>query len=309
MSIVVTTPTGRVGSRVVRVLLQAGVRPRVLVRDPARLDPATRGLVDVRTGDMTDTAFVREATAGARTVFWVDPTQPTGPDPNAASERTAAGLVDAARAGDVARVVLLSSIGAELRGGAGHIDALGRIEECLDATGADTLHLRCAYFFSNLLFSLDDLARGVLPTQFHPERPMAWVDPRDIGDVAAARLLAGEWKGRVVQAVHGPEDLSFLQVAEILTGVLGRPVRAEAVSDADVRAALGSAGLPPGAVEAVAGMAAGTRDFTPEQPRDVLTTTPTTLAAWAYAHLRPRVSEAMRAAAARGGDGAAGAAA
>ncbi len=31
-------------------------------------------------------------------------------------------------------------------------------------------------------------------------------------------------------------------------------------------------------------MTAGTRDLTPEQPRDVLTTTPTTLAAWAYAH-------------------------
>jgi hypothetical protein len=60
MAIVVTTPTGHVGSRVVRLLLQAGVRPRVLVRDPARLDAA----------------FVREATAGARTVFWVDPTPP-----------------------------------------------------------------------------------------------------------------------------------------------------------------------------------------------------------------------------------------
>ncbi|WP_234380041.1 hypothetical protein [Streptomyces sp. CMB-StM0423] len=63
------------------------------------------------------------------------------------------------------------------------------------------------------------------------------------------------------------------------------------------------------AVEAAGGMAAGTRDLTPEQPRDVLTTTPTTLAARAYAHLRPPLSEAPRAAAARGGDGAAGAAA
>lgn len=291
MSIVVTTPTGHVGSRVVRLLLQAGVRPRVLVRDPARLDAAVRGLVDVRQGDMTDTAFVREATAGARTVFWVDPTPHTDPDPNAASERTAAGLVAAARAGDVERVVLLSSVGAELRGGAGHIDALGRIEESLDATGADTLHLRSGYFFSNLHMSLDDLARGVLTTQFRPERPMAWVDPRDVGDVVAARLLADDWRGRVVQGVHGPEDLSFVRVAEILTGALGWPVRVEAVGDDDVRAALGSAGLPPGAVEAVAGMAAGTRDMTPEQPRDVLTTTPTTLAAWAYAHLRPLLSE------------------
>ena len=31
-------------------------------------------------------------------------------------------------------------------------------------------------------------------------------------------------------------------------------------------------------------MTAGTRDRTPEQRRDVLTTTPTTLAAWRFAH-------------------------
>jgi hypothetical protein len=37
----------------------------------------------------------------------------------------------------------------------------------------------------------------------------------------------------------------------------------------------------------VIGMTAGLRDdFTPEQPRSVLTTTPTSPAAWAYAHLR-----------------------
>jgi uncharacterized protein YbjT (DUF2867 family) len=151
MTIAVTTPTGHVGSRVVRLLLQAGVRPRILVRDPTRLDDVTRDRVDVRVGDLTDAAYVRGAVAGARTVFWVDPTPHTAEDPIGTSERTAASLTDAARAGDVARVVLLSSIGAEQRHGVGHIDGLARIEEQLDATGADVLHLRCGLFFTNLL--------------------------------------------------------------------------------------------------------------------------------------------------------------
>ncbi|WP_245623213.1 hypothetical protein [Spirillospora albida] len=34
-------------------------------------------------------------------------------------------------------------------------------------------------------------------------------------------------------------------------------------------------------------MTAGTRDLVPEQPRDLITTTPTTLAGWAYTTLRP----------------------
>lgn len=105
--------------------------------------------------------------------------------------------------------------------------------------------------------------------------------------VAAARLLSDAWSARVVQAVHGPEDLSFTRVAEILTDVFGHPVRVQPVTDDDVRAALRQAGMAPGAVEGIVGMAAGSRGLVPEQPRDVLTTTPTTLAGWAYAHLRP----------------------
>ncbi|MCM2423825.1 NAD(P)H-binding protein [Streptomyces sp. RKAG293] len=287
MSIVVTTPTGHVGSRVVRLLLQAGVRPRVLVRDPARLDEETRARVDVRQGDLTDAGFVREAVAGARSVLWVDPTPPAVEDPIEASLRTAAPLVEAARVGDVGRVVLLSSIGAEKRHGVGHIDALAGIEEQLDTTGADVLHLRCAYFFTNLLLDLEGLSKGVLTTTFDPDHPMPWVDPRDIGDVIAARLLADTWQGRVVQAVHGPEDLSFHQVAQILTEALGQPVHVNAVTDDAARDAMRAAGLPPSAVESIVGMASGSRDLVPEQPRDVLTTTPTQLSGWAHSQLRP----------------------
>ncbi|MFI5977514.1 NAD(P)H-binding protein [Streptomyces sp. NPDC051452] len=287
MTIVVTTPTGHVGSRVVRVLIQAGVRPRVLVRDPARLDAQTSDRVEVRVGDLTDAGFVRDATAGARTVFWVDPTPHTAEEPVETSRRTAVPLAAAARDGEVARIVFLSSVGAERRHGVGHIDGLARVEELFDASGADVLHLRCGYFFTNLLLGLDDLRRGVLTTTAGPDQPLAWVDPRDIGEVAAARLLNDGWSGRRVQAVHGPEDLTFRQVAAVLTEVLERPVRLRTVGDDDLRATLGSAGLPAKAVEGIVGMMAGTRDLVPEQSREVTTTTPTPLSAWAYACLRP----------------------
>ncbi|MFL1375948.1 NmrA family NAD(P)-binding protein [Nocardiopsis protaetiae] len=287
MTIVVTTPTGHVGSRVVRLLIQAGVRPTVLVRDTERLGEETRRRVGVRQGDLTDGAFVRAAVAGARTVLWVDPTPHTSPEPVEASLRTAEALARAAEAGEVDRIVLLSSVGAEKRGGAGHIDGLARIEQRFEATGVDVLHLRSGYFFTNLLASADSLACGVLTTTTDPDRPLPWVDPRDIGDVAAARLLNDDWRGQGVQAVHGPEDLSYRQVAAILSEVLDRDIRVHHMSDDDLRAVLRSAGLRSGAVEGIVGMAAGTRDLVPEQPRDVVTTTPSPLAAWAYAHLRP----------------------
>ncbi|WP_037045448.1 NmrA family NAD(P)-binding protein [Pseudonocardia halophobica] len=285
--IVVTAPTGRVGSRVVHLLLQAGARPTLLVRDPSRLDPVVRAAADVRQGDLTDRAFVREAAAGAEAAFWLDVTPHTADDP--VKESAALGEVFAAAAREVGRNVFLSSGGAELRSGAGHIDGLGRIEELLDATGAAVTHLRCGYFCTNLLADVDGLRQGVLAAARDPEEPMAWVDPRDIGEVAAARLLARDWSGRVVQGVHGPEDLTYAQVAAVLAEVLGRPVTYHRLSDDDVRAALRAAGLGEGAVEGIVGMTAGTRGLRSDPPRTALTTTPTTLAEWAHRVLRPLV--------------------
>ena len=288
MTIAVTTPTGHVGSRVVRLLVQAGVRPLVLLRDPARLDPALRDLVDVAPGDLTDPAYVTAATRGVDALFWVAPESFTAADPPAEMTKLAAHGAAAITANGIARVVLISSVGAERRHGAGLIDALARHEEAFTATGSNVLVLRNGYYFTNLLAEVDGLRAGTLTTTMPADVPMPWVDPRDIGDIAAARLLAADWTGTEIQAVHGPADLTWAEVAATVGAATGRDVSVRVISDDDLRAALRGAGLTDAAVEGVVGMTAGLRDgFTPEQPRTVLTTTPTTLASWAYEHLRP----------------------
>jgi uncharacterized protein YbjT (DUF2867 family) len=52
--IVVTTPTGNIGSQVVKNLLAANEAVRVIVRDPAKLTPEVRGKVDVVQGSSDD---------------------------------------------------------------------------------------------------------------------------------------------------------------------------------------------------------------------------------------------------------------
>jgi uncharacterized protein YbjT (DUF2867 family) len=187
-------------------------------------------------------------------------------------------------------MVFQSSIGAEKRHGAGLIDGLAAVEERFDLLEAPVLTLRCGYFFTNLLMDADGLRAGVLGTWADPDEAQAWVDPRDIGEVVAARLLNPDWNGHEVQAVHGPEDLSWRQVAGILAEVTGRPFRVKVVGDDQARANLESSGVPPGAAAGAVDMTAGLRGFAPEQSRTVLTTTPTTLGAWAWEHVRPLVS-------------------
>ncbi|MBM2618229.1 NAD(P)H-binding protein [Actinoplanes sp. LDG1-06] len=290
MTIAVTTPTGHVGSRVVQLLVQAGERPRVLVRDPAKLPAELLPLVEVAQGDLLDAGFVSDALKGADALFWASPESFTSPDPLADMVTMGQNAASAVRGSGVPRVLQISSVGAELRGGAGLIDGLARNEEDLAATGTDLLTLRCGYYFTNLLGMLDPLREGVLTTTAPPSRRMPWVDPRDVGEVAAACLLAG-WSGSSVGAVHGPSDLTWTEVGEILTAALGRPVSIVQITDEQLREALTGAGLSEAAASGVAGMTSGIPgDFRPEQPRDVRTTTPSTLAGWAYANLRPALS-------------------
>ena len=289
MTIAVTAATGHVGSRVVQMLIQAGVRPTVLVRDPAKLPAEVRERVDVARGDLRDAAYVAGATEGADALLWIVPESFTAADPIAEMALIGANGAAAIAANGIGRTVLISSVGAERRHGAGLIDGLARNEELLAAAaaGGGVLTLRCGYYFTNLLASLDELRAGSLSTTMPADVPMPWVDPRDVGEVAAARLLAPGWSGPAVQAVHGPADLTWAEVAEIVGAALGRGVSLRVITDDDLRGGLREAGLTEGVIEGIVGMTAGLRDgFTPEQRRGFVSTTPTTLAAWAAENLR-----------------------
>ncbi|UYB38382.1 NAD(P)H-binding protein [Streptomyces sp. Je 1-4] len=292
MQIAVTTPTGNVGRHVVATLVRAGVRPRVLVRDPARLAPDVRDEVDAVPVDQYDADAVVAATEDVDALFWVDPVTGSA-DPLADHARATGSVVRAVTENRIGRVVFQSSVGAEKRQGAGEIDGLAHTETALDDLGVDVTHLRCGYFFTNLELQLDALRAGTLQVILPLDHPMAWVAPRDIAEVAATRLLSPTWSGRCVQAVHGPADLTWRQVGTILTAATGRRISVEQITDDAMRTQLHQVGMPDSLVEAMLGMSTGLREnFVPEQRRTVRTTTPTTLAAWAYDRLRHRIDEA-----------------
>jgi uncharacterized protein YbjT (DUF2867 family) len=288
MTIAVTTPTGHVGARVVQLLVQAGVRPIVLVRDPDKLDPGIRRHVEIEQGDLADAAFVADATKGIDALLCAIPESFTADDPLGDMIRIGDNLAAAVRANGVSWSVLLSSVGAEVKRGAGLIDGLARAEEALAGTGANVLILRGGYYFTNLLGNIDAIKSGVLTTTQDVDVPMPWVDPRDIGEIAAARLLAADWSGVEVQAVHGPADLTWGEVAQVVSEATGSRVRVKVVNDDEMRATLSASGMGDRAVDGVIGMTAGLRDgFVPEQRRSPLSTTPGSLEAWVYTHLRP----------------------
>jgi uncharacterized protein YbjT (DUF2867 family) len=291
MRIAITTPTGNVGQHLVSMLVRAGVRPTLLMRDPGRLDPALRGAVDPIGVDQADGDAVVGATAGVDALYWVCPSS-MAEDPVAAYTRFGEIAARAVTENSIRKVVFQSSVGAEKRRGAGEIDGLARTEQLLDSTPASVLHLRCGYFFSNLLLQLDDIKSGVMSIVLPVDHPMAWVAPRDIAEVAALRLLSDSWSGHQVQAVHGPEDLSWRQAVAIVSAAVDRDVRVEQIPDDAMREALQGIGMGKYQIDGIMGMSVGLReDFIPDQARSAQTTTPTTLGSWCYDVLRPLLSE------------------
>lgn len=290
MAIGVTTPTGNVGSQLVRRLIQAGETPVVLARDPVRLDPAVLPYVIVRQGDLADQAYLTEALDGVEALYLVIPEVLEGDDPEADAEALAAAVLGAVESAGVARVVFQSSLGAQKRSDAGFISALGRIEELLDAlaarTGIDVCHLRCGYLFTNLLMDLDGLRGGELRNTIPEQTAMPWVAPTDVAAIALGRLLSTSWAGRVVQSVSGPADLTYPQVAAIVREATGWLVTYTRDEDGDVRRGLAQAGLSPAAVDSIAGMSEGIRAaYDPGRERNLLTTTPTPLDGWVRENL------------------------
>lgn len=288
MSITVFTPTGQIGSRVVQLLLQAGVRPTVVARNPAKLSDEVRNLADVRQADQDDAASVVEATKGASTVFWLNPPSYASNDPIGDYVRKGENAARAIRENGIPRVVFLSSMGAELRHGFGLVDGLGQTEDVLNATDASIVHLRPSFFFENFLGQIDTLKGGVLPAPAPADLAMPYVATRDIAEIAAGLLLNKDWSGRHTQGIHGPRDLTFTEVAQELSAATGKKIEFVTVPDEAVLNAMIGAGMTPEAAEGFVGLYRGARNnFKAENPRTSLTTTPTTLGEWAYANLRP----------------------
>ncbi|GGR39654.1 uncharacterized protein YbjT (DUF2867 family) [Nocardioides luteus] len=289
MKIAVTTPRGNVGRHLTHMLVRAGVRPTLLTRHPEDISAALAEHVDPVRADSCEPEQVVAATAGVDALYWVNP--PAGsPDPIADHRRATESVIAAVEANRIGRVVFQSSVGAEKRHGAGDIDGLAETEVALDGCGADVTHLRCGYFFTNLLFEAESVGAGLLQTVLPLDAPMSWVAPRDIAEVAALTLLNSEWGGRRVQAVHGPEDLTWAQVAAILTEEVGHEVRVERIADEQMREQYLRAGMPPAMAEAMLGMSTGLRDgFEPEQERSTATTTPTRLRSWISEELVPHL--------------------
>ncbi len=278
MTTLVTGATGTVGNHVVRALRERGAPVRAFTRDAEKAARVLGEDVELAVGDLADRASLDRALRGADRLFLACANVPG----QVGLERAA---IDAAAAAGVARVVKLSGPGVapSLLFEAWHRE----IEDHLLGTGLPWTLLRPATYMTNLLAFAEAIARtGTLPAPAGAAE-IAFVDPRDVGEAAAAALTTDGHAGRAY-TLTGPEAITFTRIADELTAATGRPVAFVDVPDDAAREAMVGMGLPPVVAEFIVGMfgmqRAGAMARTTDAVRALTGREPRTLAAFAREH-------------------------
>lgn len=295
--IVITTPTGNIGGRLLHLLLDKsptrGEELRVIVRDPGKLPETVRARVDVVVGSHGDADVVDRAFAGADAVFWLPPADPRAPSLEAQYSEFTRAAAKAFVTHGVGHVVGVSALGrgTPVADRAGHVTASLAMDDLIASTGVAYRALANATFMDNVLWQADSIrGDGVFTDTSIADRKGPLVATRDIAAAAADLLLDRSWTGTGEVPVLGPEDLSPNDMVHIMSEVLGRPIRYRQQSLDDFRAALTARGaadtIVSGYVDMMRAKNNGLDDGVQRTDR---TASPTSFRAWCEQVLAPAV--------------------
>jgi uncharacterized protein YbjT (DUF2867 family) len=232
--IAVSGATGNIGSEVVRLLLEAGEKVRVLVRDPSKA-AALSAKVEVVKADLMQPETLAAAFKGADKAFILVASIKDIP--------TAAGKIfEAAEKAGVKHVVFVSSGIIEYAKpaviGDWHLEG----ERLLKSTSMQWTMLRPGNFASNSLRWAGMVKAGIIFST-NAEHPSAVVDPRDIAAVAAKALSSPGHEGKTY-VITGPVAMTAVEQVAILSKAIGKPLRVQVIPEAGALANMMKGGMP-----------------------------------------------------------------
>lgn len=289
--IVVTTPTGQIGSQLTLNLLAAGAPVRVIARRPEKLRAEIHRRVEVVQGSTDNVKVLSRALRSADALFWLIPPPFRQTDFHAHMRQFTQPACEAIIAQGVKRVVAVSSLGRGLARCALLLPAFA-MDDMMAGTGARYRALLCPGFMDNVLRQIQPIReQGVFFGPNSPDAKTALVATRDIASMAAALLLDTSWRGQAGRAMLGPEDLSSNDRARIMSEALGKPIRFQQIPPQDYKSQLVQNGASEEMAQALVDLSAEIyeRGIYSAEPRTPENTTPTTFRAWCSQVLKPAV--------------------
>jgi uncharacterized protein YbjT (DUF2867 family) len=222
--VVVTGATGQTGSKVTGLLLDKGIKVRVVGRSEKNLGQFKNRGAQTAVGKQEDLSFLTGAFKGADSVYLLIPPKLDTPDIRKYYNDLGSVAVKALQESGVKKVVFLSSLGAELDSGTGPVIGLHDVEAMLaKLTRTDIVMLRAGYFMENTLRNIPLIKHNhINGNPVPPDAPVSMVATRDIAEKAAGLLSAPTFKGHSVVDLFG-DRISYKEATRLLGEVVGIP--------------------------------------------------------------------------------------
>jgi uncharacterized protein YbjT (DUF2867 family) len=233
----VTGATGNVGSALLGYLTTADADFRALIRDESKVQALRDRGVEAIVADFLKPETLGPALEGVSTIFLLTPITPD-------QVTQASNVIEAAReSGNDPRVVRLSVHQASHEAPARISRHHAEIEDELILSGLPYTFLRPQSFMQNTLIAARTVASEGKIYQPFKDGKLGMIDARDIGEVASKVLTERGHEGKVY-TLTGPAAISFYDVAEALSEVLGKEVSYVAVPLETAMEAMLNMGIP-----------------------------------------------------------------
>jgi uncharacterized protein YbjT (DUF2867 family) len=239
--ILVTGGTGVIGSELLRLLSQAGVPARALVRNPNKAQelPGITWVV----GDLARPETLASAFNGAQKLFLLTHYY----EDMVELQHNA---IVAARAAGVTHIVKVSAFAATDHSKAPIGQWHYQIEKELQESGIGWTMLQPHHFMTNLVAQAEYVIKEGAIYSPSGDGKIPYVDPRDVAAVAFVTLTQPGHLGKTY-VVTGSEAISYRQASEIIGNVIGKKLRFVDESPEEARARRIREGVPPAVIESI----------------------------------------------------------
>lgn len=259
MKITITGSLGNIGKPLTTKLIASGHEVTVVSNNADRIEAIESLGAKAAIGSVDDVAFLKTAFAEADAVFAMTPPNLGGANIILNTTNAGKALAEAIQQAGVKRVVMLSSIGADLPDGNGPIAGLYNIEKIYEnVENTSFTFLRAGFFYTNLYNDVPMIkGAGIIGSNYPSTAAVPFVHPENIATAAAEELqkVSGDAIRYIVSDVRTPND-----VAKTLGEAIGKP-QLPWIEFTDEQALDGmkQAGLPDEMANLYAEMGAGLR--------------------------------------------------
>lgn len=289
--IVVTAPTGNIGSKVLKNLLAGDEEIRVIARNLSKLPIDSLPHIEVIEGSHGERDVVMRAFEGADSIFWLVSSDPTALSAEASYVDFSRAGCEALRCHGVKHVVGISSIGRGWPRDAGYITATLKADDLIAETGVTYRALAVGSLMENVLRQTALIRdQGIFCWTASVDSKVPAVASRDVAAVAVQLLLNRSWTGVESIPLMGPADITYGEMVQTMSNVLGKPISYRVMSIEDMKAGMITRGTSEGMAQAMVNMlTAQNEGLSNMNSRPTPNNSPTTFHQWCETVLKPAV--------------------